>query len=107
MSLPIAFVLTYRAGRHYSRPMQVDFQYAKKHFADLASAVDAGQEVVVERPGQCSLSITATKVPPAAKRKKPRVLGAGVGELRIPSREEWQAWDDEIINAPLTTGGEV
>jgi hypothetical protein len=37
-----------------------------------------------------------------------RVLGAGVGELRVPSVEEWRALDlameHEMLDAPLTTG---
>jgi antitoxin (DNA-binding transcriptional repressor) of toxin-antitoxin stability system len=87
--------------------MQVSLQYAEEHFADLASAVDSGQEVVIARPGQSALKLVANNYPSAAKRTTPRILGAGVGELRVPSHDEWQAMDDEITNAPLTTDGEI
>ena len=63
--------------------------------------------MVIARPGKSALKLVASNYVPAVKRTTPRILGAGVGELRVPSHEEWQAMDDEITNAPLTTDGEI
>jgi antitoxin (DNA-binding transcriptional repressor) of toxin-antitoxin stability system len=70
--------------------MQVNLQYAEEYFADLAAAVDSGQVVEIARADKPMLKLVVSQVP-ASKRATPRILGTGMGMLRIPSREEWRA----------------
>jgi antitoxin (DNA-binding transcriptional repressor) of toxin-antitoxin stability system len=86
--------------------MQVTLQYAAEHLADLASAIDSGEEVEISRPEKPPLKLVVCDALAPAKRTGPPILGAGVGELRVPSFEEWQAMD-ESPEAPLMTPGEV
>ena len=89
--------------------MQVSAQYAFSHFDDIASAVDRGEPVEILRPGKPALQL----LPAPTRKPQPasRILGAGQGELRVPSEEEWRAMDKELErqmnNAPLMTTGEV
>jgi len=91
--------------------MQVNAQYAEKHLADLLSAVDAGQEVEISRPDKPLVKLVVSNVPAFVTSGAERVLGAGSGELRIPSDEEWKALDKELesamLDSPLTTTGEI
>ncbi len=76
--------------------MQVTLQYAEEHFADLASAADRGEEIVITRPEKAALKLVVSHaVAPVIKTGK-RILGAGRGELRVPSEEEWRRIDEEI-----------
>ena len=77
--------------------MQVDLQYAEAHLADLVSAVDAGQEVEIARPDKAMLKLVVSHAP-AAKQTGSRILGAGRGELRVPSDEEWKLMDKELAH---------
>jgi antitoxin (DNA-binding transcriptional repressor) of toxin-antitoxin stability system len=91
--------------------MQVSLQYAKEHFADLVSAADSGQDVEISRPDKPALKLVISKATAPVLKDGMRILGAGVGELRIPSEEEWRAMDlemeREMLDAPLTTSGEI
>jgi antitoxin (DNA-binding transcriptional repressor) of toxin-antitoxin stability system len=91
--------------------MQVNLQYAEEHFADLVSAADSGQDVEISRPGKPVLKLVVSNTTVPVLKDGMRVLGAGVGELRVPSEEEWRAMDlemeREMLDAPLTTTGEI
>lgn len=88
--------------------MQVDLRYAEEHFAELVFAADNGQEVEIARPDKPPLKLVVSSVSSAVLKDGMRVLGAGVGELRVPSAEEWRAidleWERAMLEAPLTTG---
>ncbi len=93
------------APREYPKTMQVNLQYAEEHLADLGDAVDAGQEVEISRPNKPSLKLVVSHEPATIQETGQRILGAGRGELRVPSWEEWKAMDkelaDQINNSPL------
>ena len=76
--------------------MQVNLQYAEEHLADLGDAVDAGQEVEISRPDKPSLKLVVSSTHAPVKQTGQRILGAGRGELRVPSWEEWQAMDKDL-----------
>jgi antitoxin (DNA-binding transcriptional repressor) of toxin-antitoxin stability system len=84
---------------HYPKPMKVSAQYAQEHFADILTAIDTGEEVELTRTGQPSVRLLLVK--PLSEFKPTtgkRILGAGRGEMRIPSEEEWAAMDKEIAD---------
>jgi antitoxin (DNA-binding transcriptional repressor) of toxin-antitoxin stability system len=89
--------------------MQVNLQYAEEHFADLVSAADSGEEVEISRPDKPPLKLVVSKTTTPVLKDGMRVLGAGVGQLRVPSEEEWRTMDlemeREMLDAPLTTDG--
>ncbi len=91
--------------------MQVNLQYAEEHLADLGDAVDAGQEVEISRPNKPSLKLVVSSTPAPVQETGQRILGAGRGELRVPSWEEWKAMDkelaDQINNSPLFLGHSI
>jgi antitoxin (DNA-binding transcriptional repressor) of toxin-antitoxin stability system len=95
-------------AHNYSGRMQVNLQYAEEHFTDLVSAADSGQEVEISRPDKPALKLVVSKATAPVLKDGMRVLGAGIGELRVPSEEEWRAMDREMeremLDAPLTTG---
>lgn len=76
--------------------MKVNVQYAETHLADLASAVDNGEEVEITRPDKPALRLVVSAPVVPAKPKGPRILGAGRGEIVIPTEEEWRAADKEL-----------
>jgi antitoxin (DNA-binding transcriptional repressor) of toxin-antitoxin stability system len=76
--------------------MNVSLKYAEEHLADLVSAADRGEEVEITRPEKPALKLVVTTTTAAAKRSGKRVLGAGRGELRVPSEEEWRKMDEEM-----------
>ncbi len=89
--------------------MKVSAQYARDHFDELLLATDNGEEVEVSREGKPSIKLLVMPAPPSAS-SRPIILGAGRGELTLPTDEEWKALDDEytriMIEGPLTTTGE-
>jgi antitoxin (DNA-binding transcriptional repressor) of toxin-antitoxin stability system len=96
----------------YPKTMQVSLQYAAEHLADLASAARRGEEVEIAQPDQPTLKLVVSEASiPAKPKTGRRILGAGVGELRVPSEEEWRAMDKELeremLDAPLITSGEI
>jgi len=90
--------------------MTVNVQYAEENFAELITAVDNGEEVEITRADQSAYRLTLAKAAPA-KPRGPRILGAGRGELVVPSWEEWKAMDKEIeremVDAPLISSGDL
>jgi hypothetical protein len=74
--------------------MKVSAQYATAHFDELSTAVDAGEVVEIERP--CKQTLTLVPTMDQERILKPRVLGGGVGKLRVPSEAEWAALDHEL-----------
>lgn len=75
--------------------MKVSAQYVAEHFEDLAMAVDSGQVVEIDRPDKPALQLVRLARPAPETSGGKRVLGAGRGELRVPSDEEWNAMDKE------------
>jgi antitoxin (DNA-binding transcriptional repressor) of toxin-antitoxin stability system len=71
--------------------MKVSAQYAQEHLPELLTAASSGEEVEIEVQGQPTLILVQRRVQAPFKRNTPRILGAGVGELRVPDFEEWQA----------------
>ena len=78
--------------------MKVNVQYAETHLADLASAVDSGEMVEITRPEKPSLHLVISQPAVSSTPTGPRVLGAGRGEMRSPSAEEWQAMDKTLAD---------
>ena len=84
--------------------MTISAQYAETTVADLLSAADNGEEVIIARPGKPALRLVAdtasspasSSTPEAPKERKPRILGAGRGEMRVPSEDEWAEMDRQI-----------
>jgi antitoxin (DNA-binding transcriptional repressor) of toxin-antitoxin stability system len=80
--------------------MNVSLEFAEDHLADLVSAADSGEQVEISRPGKRSLKLVVSNAAspgthPVTREGK-RILGAGRGELRVPSEEEWKKMDEEI-----------
>jgi antitoxin (DNA-binding transcriptional repressor) of toxin-antitoxin stability system len=73
--------------------MKVNVQYAETHLADLISAASRGEIVEIDAADACA-QIYASPKPAAAK--GPRILGAGRGEIIVPTEEEWRAADKEL-----------
>jgi antitoxin (DNA-binding transcriptional repressor) of toxin-antitoxin stability system len=76
--------------------VQVTLRYAEQHLAELADAVDNGQEVEIARSDKPTLKLVVSQTPPA-KRTTPRILGAGRGEMIVPNWEHWKATDREMV----------
>jgi antitoxin (DNA-binding transcriptional repressor) of toxin-antitoxin stability system len=89
--------------------MKVSAQCAEEHFADLLTAADSGEEVEIARPDKPALYLAPRPEAVPFKRTTPRVLGEGVGEMIVPSWEEWKAIDKElereVNDHPLISGG--
>jgi antitoxin (DNA-binding transcriptional repressor) of toxin-antitoxin stability system len=90
--------------------MKVSAQYAEEHFADILSAAKTGEEVEIAHPDHSSFRLTLVKPEPAKPAGK-RILGAGRGELRVPTEQEWREMDKELErqmnDSPLLTSGEI
>ena len=97
---------------YYSKSVNVSLKYAEEHLADLISAADRGEEVEITRPEKPALKLVVSSTSSGSARKADkRILGAGRGELRVPTFEEWQAMDADLEtespDRPLMTSGEV
>jgi antitoxin (DNA-binding transcriptional repressor) of toxin-antitoxin stability system len=75
--------------------MKVSAQYAEAHLTDILNAADSGAAVEIARPDQPIYRLTLVKSEPI-KPADPRILGAGIGEMQVPSREEWKTMDKEM-----------
>ena len=73
--------------------MNVSFQYAADHLADLADAADKGEQVEISRPDKAPLKLIVSQPAVIAKQTGKRILGAGRGEMRVPAEDEWAAMD--------------
>lgn len=87
--------------------MKVSAQYAEKHLADILSAADSGEEVEIARPDQPTYRLTVVATG-TRKPKRPRILGAGVGEMLVPSgksgRLSTRSLSERSTMAPLVSG---
>jgi antitoxin (DNA-binding transcriptional repressor) of toxin-antitoxin stability system len=81
---------------HYLQAIQVSLQYAAEHLADLASAALRGEDVEIAQPDQPSVKLVVSGLQPNPAKTGRRILGAGRGEMTLPSEEEWSAMDKEI-----------
>jgi len=70
--------------------MKVTAQYAKEHFGDILQAADNGEEVEIELSGKQALVLARRPEAVPFKRSTHRILGEGVGEMVVPSWEEWR-----------------
>jgi antitoxin (DNA-binding transcriptional repressor) of toxin-antitoxin stability system len=79
--------------------MKVSAQYAETHLDQLLDAAKAGEEVEIAAPDRTSFRIELITQRPS-DRPRPsnavRVLGAGRGELRVPSEDEWTEMDKQL-----------
>ena len=75
--------------------MKVSAQYAETHLSQLISAADRGEEVEITRPEKPALKLVVTTTA-SVKSAGKRILGAGRGELRVPSEEEWRTMDEDL-----------
>jgi antitoxin (DNA-binding transcriptional repressor) of toxin-antitoxin stability system len=80
--------------------MKVNVQYAESHLADLISAASRGEVVEIEGE-ESTAQILAFPKPKLGGITGRRVLGAGRGEVRVPSIEEWKAVDKELLEAMM------
>lgn len=90
--------------------MKVSAQYAQEHLTDLLDTATRGDEIEITRPDHSSFRLTLVKPAPKSPIGK-RILGAGVGEMVVPSWEEWKAADKElereVLDSPLVSQGEL
>lgn len=91
----LSFSLDIDPTRHppYPNFMKVNVQYAEAHLTDLISAASRGETVQIEGPEHTAQILTFRTPKPEIGH---RILGAGRGEMRVPSDEEWQAMDKEL-----------
>jgi hypothetical protein len=75
--------------------MKVSAQYAAEHFEDLITAANNGQVVEIDEPDKPALHLFRSAAPESPNPTVKRILGAGRGELRVPSDEEWERRDRE------------
>ncbi len=91
--------------------MKVSAQYAETHLSDLISAADNGEVVEIARPDKPTLKLVVSTPVSPAKQTGRRILGAGRGEIRVPSEQEWREMDKELErqmnDSPLMASGEV
>jgi hypothetical protein len=83
----IRFSVDAGGEQNYAEAMTVTAEYAAKHFDELLAAMDGGSSI--------EMRVTAEVSEPEPRPAGKRVLGAGIGELRVPSDEEWDAMDKE------------
>ena len=90
--------------------MKISAQYAEEHFADILKAADRGEEIEIAGPDQPTYRLTLVQQEPLKPAAK-RILGAGRGEMIVPTWEEWKAMDEELeremLDHPVISSGEV
>jgi antitoxin (DNA-binding transcriptional repressor) of toxin-antitoxin stability system len=93
--------------------MKVTAQYAATHLDDILAAAENGEEVRIDRPNKPGIRLVVETAPRniVAAQTGRRILGAGLGEMRVPSEQEWDAMDKQLErqmnDSPLLTSGEV
>jgi len=75
--------------------MTVTVKYAAEHLEELLDAMGAGNSVEVMRPDKPTLRLSGEAQAATPTKTGKRILGAGRGELRVPSDEEWERMDKE------------
>ncbi len=78
----------------YPKSVNVSLQYAEEHLADLISAADRGEDVEITRPEMPTLKLISTPATPVSTGR--RILGAGRGEMRVPTEEDCRTMDQEL-----------
>jgi hypothetical protein len=73
--------------------MKASQKYALEHFDEVASLVDGGEVVEIARPDKQVLHLVRPEISAMPEPSGPRVLGAGRGEMRVPSDIEWEEMD--------------
>ena len=88
--------------------MTISAQYAETTVADLLSAADNGEEVIISRPGKPALRLVVDEISAPAKPRsvsRKDLFGAWEGLVKLPTAEEWKAMDeeiaDEMLNGPI------
>jgi antitoxin (DNA-binding transcriptional repressor) of toxin-antitoxin stability system len=91
--------------------MKVTAEFAEEHIAHLFAIAGQGEEVQIAVPNGPTLKLAATVAPAPERPRGPRILGAGRGEVRVPSEEEWREHKEQMAllmnDAPLMTSGEI
>jgi antitoxin (DNA-binding transcriptional repressor) of toxin-antitoxin stability system len=82
----------------YPEIMKVSAQYAEVHFADLLTLASSGEEVEIAQPGKPNIKLVVSSSTPFQPKSGRRILGAGRGEMVVPSEAEWQKMDEELAN---------
>jgi antitoxin (DNA-binding transcriptional repressor) of toxin-antitoxin stability system len=77
--------------------MKVSAQYAEDHFADLLNLASSGEEVEIALPGKPNIKLVPSSPTPFQPKSGRRILGAGRGEMVVPSEAEWQKMDQELL----------
>ena len=73
--------------------MRVSAQYVEDHIAELLIAASQGEEIEIALEGKPMLKLMRMN---KASQLGRRVLGAGRGEMRVPTEEEWREMDQEL-----------
>ncbi len=73
--------------------MKVNAQYVEDHIAELMVVASQGEEIEIALEGRPTLKLLRVNEAPQRGR---RVLGAGRGEMRVPTEDEWQEMDREL-----------
>lgn len=89
--------------------MKVSAQYAQEHLVEWLETAQPGQELEIALEGKPSAKLIIMPLQPwmepVNRSGGKRILGAGVGELVLPTDEEWKAMDKELedlmLNGPL------
>jgi len=93
--------------------MQVSAKYAREHLEELIVFAQHGEEVEIACEGKplAKLIIMQPSAHAEQPSRKAIVLGAGRGELVLPTDEEWRQMKEEdarlMNNAPPITTGEI
>ena len=91
--------------------MKVSAQYAEDHFKEILATAAGGEEIEIASEGNPSFKLLVMPTPSQHLDLGPRILGAGEGELQVPTAEEWLAMkeEDELYwqNHSLMTTGEI
>lgn len=76
--------------------MTVNMHEAKTNFSKLAKLVEQGEEVLIARDGQVIMKLVAAATELAVPRDLSKLRGLASG---IETQEEWDALDQEILDA--------
>jgi len=76
--------------------MTVNMHEAKTNFSKLAKLVEQGEEVLIARDGQVIMKLVAADTELTVPRDLSKLRGLASG---IETQEEWDALDQEILDA--------
>lgn len=88
--------IRHNGGVAFKTTMQVNLKYAETHLADLISAVDAGEEVEIERPNKPALKLVVSNTGMSTPVSRKGMIGSGKGKI-------WYAddWDSPVVNEEI------